>query len=54
LNGNEIIIGGIIIIPIDIRILDTIISTIINGIKRKKPIIKPALSSLRTNAGIKI
>jgi hypothetical protein len=31
LNGNEIITGGSIIIPIDIKVLDTIISITRNG-----------------------
>jgi hypothetical protein len=54
LNGNEIIIGGIIIMPIDIKMLEIIISTIIKGMKRKKPMINPARISLKTKAGIKI
>jgi hypothetical protein len=52
LNGSDTSIGGSIIIPIDIRILDMIISTIKNGMNKKNPIINPVLSSLITKAGI--
>jgi hypothetical protein len=38
LNGIEITTGGIIIIPMDIRVEATIKSTIINGMKIRKPI----------------
>ena len=38
LNGKAIIMGGSIIIPIDIRIEDVTISMIRNGKKIKKPI----------------
>lgn len=51
LNGNEIIAGGNIIIPKDIRMLDTTISIIRNGTNKQKPIINARLSSLIMNAG---
>lgn len=54
LNGSDTSIGGSIIIPIDIRILDIIISTIKKGMNRKNPIINPVLNSLITKAGITI
>ncbi len=38
--------------PMDIRVLDTIISIIKNGIYKKKPISKAVFSSLIINAGI--
>ena len=43
LKGNEIIEGGSIIIPIDIRVLETTISMIRKGIKSKKPMVKRLL-----------
>jgi hypothetical protein len=52
LKGIDIIIGGSIIIPIDIKVLDTTISIIKKGIYRKKPISKAVLSSLIIKAGI--
>jgi len=50
----DIIIGGSIIIPMDIRVLATIISIIKNGIYKKKPISKAVFSSLIINAGISV
>ena len=44
---------GSIIIPIESRMDDTIISTIINGMNRKNPIINPARNSLITNDELK-
>jgi hypothetical protein len=54
LKGIDIIMGGSIIIPIDIKVLDTTISIIKNGIYKKKPISKAVLSSLIINAGISV
>ena len=52
LNGNDIIIGGIINIPIDSRIDATTISIIRKGIKSRNPISKALLSSEIIKAGI--
>ncbi len=53
LKGMEIITGGSIIIPIDIRALATIISITINGINKKIPILNATVSSFKIKAGIK-
>jgi hypothetical protein len=52
LKGSEIIMGGSIIIPIDINVLATIISITRNGMKIMNPIWKADLSSLIAKAGI--
>ena len=54
LNGSDIVVGGSIIIPIDMRTDDTTISITIKGIYIKKPMIKAALSSLKINAGTNV
>ena len=54
LNGNEIVVGGSIIIPIDIRTDETTISITINGIYIKKPKIKAVLNSLKIKAGTSV
>ena len=51
LNGNEMIIGETIIMPIDINTLETIKSMTRNGIKIMNPIWKAVFNSLVTNAG---
>ncbi|MNF14186.1 hypothetical protein D3C80_2163000 [compost metagenome] len=52
MNGNDIMTGGSIIIPIPINTLETTISMIKNGMKIIKPIWKAVFSSLIANAGI--
>ena len=52
LNGMEIIVGGSIIIPMDIRVDATTISIMINGMYIQKPIINACLSSLIIKEGI--
>jgi len=52
LKGRDIITGGSIIIPMDIRVLETTMSITRNGIYIKKPILKAIVSSLIINAGI--
>ena len=52
LNGIEIVVGGSIIIPIDIRVDETTISITINGRYIKKPIINAILNSLIIKLGI--
>ncbi len=54
LKGSEIIEGGSMTIPIDIRVLETTMSMIRNGRKIKKPIRNARLSSLVMNAGTTI
>src|SRR5262245_60122444 len=54
LNGSEIITGGSISMPIDIRVLETTMSMIRNGTKTRKPIWKAVFSSLMTNAGTSV
>ena len=44
LNGNEMVVGGSIIIPMDISTDDTTISITINGIYITNPIINACLS----------
>ena len=51
LNGIDIVVGGSIIIPIDISVDATTISMTRNGIYSKNPIWKPVFSSLSMNAG---
>ena len=53
LNGVDIVVGGSIIIPIDISVEDTTISITINGRYIRKPIINAILNSLIINDGIK-
>lgn len=53
LKGNEMMTGGSIIIPIDIRILATTMSMIRNGINSRKPISNARRSSLIMKAGIR-
>jgi len=54
LNGNEMIMGDSIIIPIDIKTLATTMSIIKKGIKIRKPIWKAVFNSLVKNEGTKI
>src|SRR5699024_6586629 len=54
LNGREIITGGSIIIPIDIKTLATAISITKNGTKIIKHIRKAVLSSLIAKAGTNV
>ena len=54
LNGIDIVVGGSIIIPMDIRVEDTTISITMNGRYIKNPMINAILNSLIINAGISI
>ncbi|MPN09769.1 hypothetical protein SDC9_157061 [bioreactor metagenome] len=54
LNGNAIIDGGNITMPIDINVLDTTMSIIKNGMNSKKPMVNARFSSLVTKAGTTI
>jgi hypothetical protein len=51
LNGNDTMIGGSIIIPIDMRTDATTMSMTRNGMNRRKPISNARDSSLIMNAG---
>jgi hypothetical protein len=53
LNGMDIMTGGSMIMPIDMRELAVTMSITINGINNNIPILKATVSSLRMNAGIK-
>ena len=53
LNGNAIITGDIIIIPMDISTLATTMSMIRKGTKMMNPIWNPVFNSLVTKAGIR-
>src|SRR5208283_2422821 len=52
LNGVEIITGGSMIIPIDISVEATTMSMMMNGIKRRIPILNATVISWITKAGI--
>ena len=52
LNGIDIVVGGSIIIPIDIRVDATTISMIRNGIYIKNPMINAIRSSFSINAAV--
>src|SRR5205823_13771209 len=53
LNGNEMLAGGSIIMPIDMSTLETTMSITRKGTMIRKPIWKAVLSSLIMKAGIK-
>ena len=54
LNGNEMVVGGSINIPLDISTDETTISITINGMYIKKPNIKAVQSSLSIKAGTRV
>ncbi len=52
LNGVEIMTGGSMIMPIDMRAEATTMSMMMNGMKSRIPILKATVISCRTKAGI--
>jgi hypothetical protein len=52
LKGMDIITGGSMIIPMDMRALATTMSITIKGINKSIPILKATVSSFRIKAGI--